>query len=266
MGFAKKAFMPGKSKGSKEPGGFVKLNIKIWAVVLWLVIWEVAARFIGQEILLVSPVIVLLRFFQLAASVGFWEAVIFSFIRITGGFFCALLVGILLAWTGSFFPLVKEMVAPVMAAVKAIPVASFIILVLLWIPSRNLSFAISFLIVLPVIYTNILCGIENTDKELLEMAEVFRVPCGRRIRYIYLPEIIPYFRAACSVALGLCWKAGIAAEVIGMPSGSIGERLYEAKIYLETPDLFAWTLTIVLISICFEKIFLFFVDKVAEME
>ena len=98
------------------------------------------------------------------------------------------------------------------------------------------------------------------------MAEVFRVSCGRRIRYIYLPEIMSYFRAACSVALGLCWKAGIAAEVIGMPSGSIGERLYEAKIYLETPDLLAWTLTIVLISICFEKIFLFCVDKVAEME
>lgn len=266
MAFMMKSSMPGKSKGNKNAGGFVKTKIKVWAVVLWLVIWEAAARFIGQEILLVSPVIVLLRLFQLAASAGFRESVFFSFVQITGGFFCALLAGALLAWAGSFFPWIKEMAAPVMAAVKATPVASFIILILLWVPSRNLSFVIAFLIVLPVIYTNILYGIENTDKELLEMAEVFRVPWGRRIRYIYLPEVLPYFRSACSVALGLCWKAGIAAEVIGMPSGSIGERLYEAKIYLETPDLFAWTLTIILISICFEKIFLFFVDKVTEME
>ena len=258
--------MPGKSKDNKDAGDFMKIKVKIWAVLLWLIIWEAAARFIGQEILLVSPVAVLSRFFQLAVSEEFLKAVFFSFIRIIGGFFCALIAGTLLAWAGSFFPWIKEMAAPVMAVVKATPVASFIILILLWVPSQNLSFVISFLIVLPVIYTNILCGIENTDKELLEMAKVFRVSGVRCFRYIYLPEIIPYFRSSCSVALGLCWKAGVAAEVIGIPSGSIGEKLYEAKIYLQTPDLFAWTLTIILISIGFEKIFLFFVDKVTEME
>ena len=258
--------MPGKSKDNKDTGGITKNKVKIWAVLLWLIIWEAAARFIGQEILLVSPVTVLSRFFQLAASVEFVKAVFFSFIRIIGGFFCALIAGTLLAWAGSFFPWIKEMAAPVMAAVKAAPVASFIILILLWVPSRNLSFAISFLIVLPVIYTNVLYGIENIDKELLEMAKVFRVSGSRRFRYIYMPEVMPHFRAACSVALGLCWKAGIAAEVIGIPSGSIGEKLYEAKIYLQTPDLFAWTLTIILMSICFEKFFLFIVDKVTEME
>lgn len=266
MVFKIKLFTPEKSKENKDTGDLAKGKIKIWAVLLWLMVWEVAARLIGQEILLVSPVIVLSRFMQLVVSASFWESIIFSFIRITGGFFCALIVGTLLAWAGSFFSWIKEMAAPIMAAVKATPMASFIILILLWVPSRNLSFAISFLIVLPVIYTNVLYGIENTDRELLEMAKVFRVSGGRRIRYIYVPEIMPHFRAACSVALGLCWKAGVAAEVIGIPSGSIGEKLYEAKIYLQTPDLFAWTLTIILISIGFEKIFLFFVDKVTEME
>lgn len=110
--------------------------------------------------------------------------------------------------------------------------------------------------VLPILYDNVLAGILGMDKKLLEMAQVFRVPFGRRLRYIYVSQVLPFFRAGCTIALGLCWKSGIAAEVIGMPKGSIGERLYQAKIYLDTPDLFAWTLVIILISLLFEKTFL----------
>ena len=154
----------------------------------------------------------------------------------------------------------RELLAPAMAAVKATPVASFIILVLIWVPSRNLSVVISFLMVLPVIYTNVLNGIQDTDGQLLEMAGVFRVSRWKRIRYIYLSSVLPFFRAGCSLGLGLCWKAGVAAEVIGIPQGSIGEKLYEAKVYLETPHLFAWTVVIIILSILFEKVFLFLTD------
>ena len=96
------------------------------------------------------------------------------------------------------------------------------------------------------------------------MARVFRVPFWRQVRGIYLPQVLPYFRSAVSVALGLCWKAGTAGEVIGLSGGTIGERLYTAKVYFQTPDLFAWTAVIVLLSVCFEKLFLFAVDKIAE--
>ena len=149
-----------------------------------------------------------------------------------------------------------------MTAIKAVPVASFIILVLIWVPSRNLSVVISFLMVLPIVYTNVLNGIRSMDGQLLEMARVFRVPLSRRIRYIYLSQLLPFLRTAFSLSLGLCWKAGIAAEVIGIPDGSIGERLYESKVYLQTADLFAWTLVIVALSIGFEKCFLWAVDRI----
>ena len=118
------------------------------------------------------------------------------------------------------------------------------------------SVFISVLMVLPVIYTGTLGGICAADRQLLEMAQVFAVPLGRRLRCVYLPQVMPQFRAACTVALGLCWKAGVAAEVIGMPRGSVGERLQQAKVYLNTPDLFAWTLTVVLLSLMFERLFL----------
>lgn len=125
---------------------------------------------------------------------------------------------------------------------------------------HNLSVLISFLMVLPIIYASVLEGIRAADHQLLEMAKLFRVPPVRCIRYVYLPQVMPYFHSACGSALGLCWKAGIAAEVIGMPRGSIGECLQQAKVYLDTPDLFAWTLVIVVISLAFEKVFIAFMN------
>lgn len=251
----------GGRRGARRAAPHKQNRIRLWAVVLWLMVWELASLYIGQEILLVSPVSVLRRLCGLALLPDFWASIAFSFFRIIGGFMLAAFCGTLLAGLASAFGFFRDLLAPAMAAIKATPVASFIILVLIWVPSRNLSVIISFLMVLPVIYTNVLNGIRSTDPKLLEMARVFRVPLMRRIRYIYLSQLLPFLRTGFSLSLGLCWKAGVAAEVIGIPKGSVGEKLYEAKVYLETADLFSWTLVIVLISVIFEKLFLWLTDR-----
>ena len=163
----------------------------------------------------------------------------------------------LAAWKTWF----RELMAPLVAGIKAVPVASFIILALVWLNSQSLSLFISALMVFPPVYLNVLEGICRTDRRLLEMARVFRVPLGRRLRGIYLPQVMPHFRTAVSLGLGLCWKAGAAAEIIGLPAGSMGERLYTAKVYFQTADLFAWTVTIVAVSVVFERLFLALVDR-----
>ena len=230
--------------------------LRPWAVLVWLLIWQLGAMAMDQQILLVSPIAVLIRLGTLAVESSFWKAVGFSLLRITGGFFLGAAVGTVLAALSARLRRVEELLAPLLLAIKSIPVASFIILSLILFSSRNLSVLISFLMVLPVLYEGVLGGIRAMDKQMLEMAQVFQIPTPRRVRYVYLPQVLPYFRAACASALGLCWKSGIAAEVIGMPTGSIGERLQQAKIYLDTPDLFAWTLVIVLVSLAFERLFL----------
>ena len=237
-----------------------RVRVQPCAVIFWLAVWQASSMALDQEILLVSPISVIVRLFSLMTTLPFWESIWFSFIRICSGFLAAVIAGTLLAALSVRFRRISELLAPLMLAVKAIPVASFIILVLIWIPSRNLSVFISFLMVLPVIYTNVLDGIRSANADLLEMARVFSIPVWRKIRYIYIFQVFPFFRSACTISLGLCWKSGIAAEVIGIPDGSIGENLYQAKIYLNTPDLFAWTLVIVLISLGFEKLFLFLLD------
>lgn len=233
-----------------------KRKIRLWAVLAWLLIWQLASMWIGQEILLVSPVTVVMTLIRLAGGAQFWLSVASSMLRIIGGFLLAVILGVALAGLSAASGRLREFLLPFVATVKSIPVASFVILVLIWVSSRNLSVLISFLMVFPVIYTNVLDGISQTDRGLLEMAEVFGIPFGRRLRTIYVSQVLPYFRTGCSLALGLCWKAGVAAEVIGIPQNSIGENLYNAKIYLDTPALFVWTLVIICISVLFEKGFL----------
>ena len=162
----------------------------------------------------------------------------------------------LLAAAARLMPWVEWLASPILQLVKATPVASFVILALVWVRGRELSVLISFLMALPVLYSAVRTGIAAADGQLLEMARVFRIPAGRRLRAIWLPAVLPAFREGCRTALGLCWKSGVAAEVIGLPDGSIGDALYRAKITLSTGELFAWTFVIICLSAAFERAFL----------
>ena len=235
--------------------------LRAGAVLLTLAVWQAAAWLMGEELLLPAPAAVLRRLTALVLEADFWRTVLFSFARITAGFLLAFLAGVLLGFAAGRVPVLEHLLWPLFSLVKSVPVASFIVISLIWLSAANISVFISFLMVLPVLYANTLGGIRAADAQLLEMAQVFRIPAARRVRYVYLPQVLPYFRSACQAALGLCWKAGIAAEVIGMPDGSIGERLQQAKVYLNTPDLFAWTLVIVLVSLAFQRVFLWLLDR-----
>ena len=107
---------------------------------------------------------------------------------------------------------------------------------------------------LPIIYIAVLEGLLSTDQQLIEMADVYQIHGWQRIKAIYLSQLMPSLKTATSLAMGFCWKSGIAAEVIGLPTFSIGEHLYNAKVYLDTPALFAWTLVVIVMSALGEKI------------
>ena len=228
---------------------------RLFASLLALCVWQLAAALVGNRLLLVGPVQVAGRLAALLQTGEFWNAVGFTFSRITLGFLLAFGLALVLAALSARFPLAEVLIHPYMAAVKTVPVASFIVIALLWLSGRRLSIFISFLMVLPVLYSNFLQGLRGADQKLLEMARVFRMSLWNRIRGIYLPALEPHCLAGCRSALGLCWKAGVAAEVIGVCAGSVGGMLYDAKVYLEISDLFAWTLVIVVLSVGFEWAF-----------
>jgi len=225
-------------------------------VVFWLAVWQVAALVVDQEILLVSPGGALTRLGELIPTADFWGTVGHSLVRIGGGFVVASVVGVLGAAAAATSRVFDALVTPALAAIRSTPVVSFIILVLMLPIRGQLAFVISFLMVLPITYTNVLEGIRHRDPALLEVATVFRVPLLRRLSAIDVPAVLPFFIASCKIGVGLAWKSGIAAEVIGLTGGSIGERLYEAKIGLSSADLFAWTAVIIALSFGFEKLVL----------
>lgn len=226
------------------------------AVLLALLVWQGVAVLVGEEILLASPVRVVVRFFELLGEKTFWSALGYTFLKITGGFFLGFAVGSVLAVTAGRFKVAEILLRPFLVTIKTVPVASFIVISLIWLSSKDLSVFISFLMVLPIIYTNILEGLKNTDKKLLEAATVYGMSWIKRFKYIHLPALRTHLLSACSLALGLAWKSGIAAEIIGIPDGSVGEMFYYAKAYINTRDLLAWTLTVVLVSVLFEKAFM----------
>lgn len=235
-------------------------NIKLWAIVAWLIIWHIVSLLIGHSFILVSPWQVLVRGFELVQTSDFWLSVLNSTAKIAIGYIMAVAIGILFAGLASKYQRFREFISPLVLTIKTVPVVSFIILVLILLPSKSLSILISFLIAMPIVYTNVLEGISNTNREMLEIADVFDIRGMKRIRHIYLPDVYPHLRSAAMTACGMAWKAGAAAEVIGVPQGSIGEKLQRAKVYLETPDLFAWTIVIVVMSLLMEKLFIRIMD------
>lgn len=229
------------------------------AVLLALFLWQAASLWLDTDVLIASPLQVLSRLFVLLGEEAFLTTVLWSTARIVCGFFLALACACLLSTAAAAFPVLEIFFRPFLVTVKSVPVASFIVICLIWLSGNTLSVFISFLMALPILYNNLLQGYKSTDKKMLACAKLFRFSPIKTFLLVRLPSIKPFFLSACSTGFGLAWKAGIAAEVIGIPDGSIGEMLYYAKLYFDSADLFAWTLVIVLLSVGLEKLFMLIV-------
>ena len=234
-------------------GTVKKLKRFLLALVFWLGLWFLLSLLIDQELLLPSPWQVLCRLSTIAGTGAFWVMTGNSILRVLCGILSAAILGVLLALLSHHSALAHTLLSPLMTLVKSTPVASFIVLALVWIGRDSVPVFITGLIVLPVVWGNISAALSGVDAKLLELAAVYRMPRLRVFRRITLPSILPFFRAALSTSLGLGWKAGIAAEVLTVPRESVGRMIYESKLYLETTDLFAWTATVIVLSLLIER-------------
>ncbi len=226
---------------------------KLLTAAFWLVVWQLLSMAIGEEILLVSPLVAFQKLAELVGTSAYWSAILSSIYKIFIGLILSVFVGILLSIFSFLSNLFRELVHPMILFLKSIPVAGFVILLLVWINSSYLSIYISFFMGMPIIYENVCEGLFSADKKLIEMADSFKVPLQKRLKYIYKIKVTPYLRAGIISISGLTFKAGIAAEVIGLQNNSIGENLQNAKIYLNMPELFAWIITILVLSMILEK-------------
>lgn len=231
------------------------------AVLFWIAAWQGLAVIVGKPLLLPAPAEVLRRLLELTVTGGFWLCTGLSLLRILLGVAAAIVLGLVLAILCCRSRLADALLSPPLVVIKSTPVASFVILVLIWIDRDWVPVLISAMMVLPIVWANVCAGIRGTDGQLLELASVYHLPRSRVLRRIYVPSVMPHFRAACHTALGFGWKSGIAAEVLTVPRSSIGRLIYESKLYLQTSDLFAWTLVVILLSLLLEKVVLRLLDR-----
>ena len=233
----------------------------IIVAAIWIAIWEIIYLIVGKELIVPSPQSVLVRLIQLAGTNIFWVDIGRSLLRILIGYVLAVILGILIGMATARIRFLDDFLTPAAKVIRATPVASFIILLFVFAVRDHIPVITVFLMVLPVIWANVYEGIKSTDHKLMEMAKVFDLPKKTVYGKIYLPHILPFFTAAVKTGIGLAWKAGIAAEVIVNPKYGIGSALHDSKVYLETTDLFAWTVVIIIISMILEKILVKLIGK-----
>ncbi len=224
----------------------------VLTVLFWLLVWQAASMIVNQPLFMPSPAETFTALGGLVATEIFWLSVGFTFLRVAAGVAVSFVLGILLAFAAARSAFLKQLLRPVVAAAKATPVMSIIMLALVWFSSFVPVFA-CILLCFPIFYTNTLAGLRSVDRQLLEVATVFRVKRRRVLSGIIVPSVVPHVYSALAVCLGFSWKSVVAAEVLSSPRYALGYRMYETKLYLDTPELFAWTLTIIVISLIVEK-------------
>lgn len=229
------------------------------AILLWIAVWYIAAQAVNPHLLIRIPLPhrTLAVFLSDCGSSAFWRAVLISLLHILGGFSGGALFGSLIGVLSSRFAIFRSLAAPLLHLIRSVPVAAFIILAWLWIPNAVLPSFIAFLMVTPVLCQSVRNGYTAADENLIEMAAVMGMRRQSIFFRIRLPLLAPFLREGCITGLGFAWKSGIAAEVICNPTGSIGSLLSAAKSSIDYEQVFAVTLTIVLLSFLLENLLKF---------
>ncbi len=226
------------------------------AVAFWIIIWEIASLLVNNALILASPLETLATLGGLIVTWSFWKIVGASFLRIICGFILAFMLAIACSALASHFSLIRIVLAPLFGFIKSTPIVCIVVLLLIWFGAAFVSTIAILFVVTPAIYFATLTGFDELDAKIGEMLDVHHANVRARLCGWILPGILPYIVSTCRLVVGMSWKAGIAAELIGISIGTIGERIYQSKLLLMTGDLFSWTIVIVLLAALCEELFL----------
>ncbi|MBR2860320.1 MAG: ABC transporter permease subunit [Clostridia bacterium] len=233
--------------------GLKKTLITVLVAIFWIAVWQGIYLLVSDDLIIASPMAVLNRIFVLGATKDFWLAVLYSVLRILLGFISGVVFGVLMASLCAS-RLLNQLFAPIILLIRATPVASFIMLTWLWLKRDSIPVFVSFLMVVPIVWGNVATGIKGVGKEYKDFAKMYKITGMKKIKYLFIPSVLPHFASAVFTSAGLVWKAGVAAEVLCQPKISIGSNLFDARSFLDTLDVFVWTAVIIIISLILEKI------------
>ena len=234
------------------------------SALLWLVVWEILAHILDFEVIFPGPIQTFITLGNLITTFTFWKTVLLSIARILAGLLIGIAVGIIMTTFCKLLPFTYHFISIGMTVIKSTPVASIVLILWVIIGSASLPTLIGVLMVAPIVWQNLIDGLNSVDKQLIEVADVFGFSKKKRIKLIYLPVLKKYFIPALLTSIGLCWKSGIAAEIIAYTKYSIGKNIVDAKSYFEGDVMLAWTFVVVMLSLAFEYLVKFLLRRLSK--
>ncbi len=239
-----------------------KVLKKMIPVLLWLLLWQAVSLIADNVIIIAGPVDTVKRLYELMGDESFYRSVFFSLARILSGLLISVFTAVIFAVIAYKYKPVKYFLKPMLGFIKSVPVAAVTVMLLIWWGADMLSFFVAFMVVFPACYESVLTGLDETDPKLLEMAGVYGIRGIKKAEYIYMPEVMPFVKSSLKSAVGMCFKACVAAEIIGLPASSIGEGIYDSKIVLDTAGVFAYTAVVIVLGVTFEFLSIKLLDSI----
>ena len=233
-------------------------------IAVYILIWQLLSMLVGSRLLLLpSPLDTLRSMKEIVISETGWQSIGMTMLRILCGYFLGCTVGVLFAILTAHFTVFDWMLKPLRSLIKTTPITSFALILLVSVVSGVVPVIVAMIVVVPMIWQTTEEAIRNRSAELAEMAQIYLKP-WYRFRYVSLPQVLPHFYASASTALGFAWKAVITAEILALPKLGIGRQMQFHKIHIEIPELFAWTLLVIILSILLENTFKLLLKKAGQ--
>ncbi len=230
-------------------------------LVFWLLVWQILYIAVARDVIIPSPANTFEALGRLLVTQIFYRDVAATMSRVIEGIIISFAAGLGTAILAYLVFMVRDMLGFFINILKSTPVMAVIIFALLWLPSGNVPIFVCFLMCYPIVYTNVLAGLDSLNKQYIEMSQIYHIRKRDRVGSIYIPYVAPHIKSALSLTTGLSWKTVVAAEVLASPKFSMGYNLLNAKVYLDTESLFAWIIAIVALSMVFEKAVNYILDK-----
>ncbi len=220
-------------------------------IAVYIAVWQLLSMIVGNSLLLPSPKETAIASLSIFGSSVGWRSIGSTLLRIMIGYILGCAIGVLLAVLTAHLPVFDWLLKPLRSLIKTTPITSFALILLVSLASGIVPVAVAMIVVIPMIWQTTEEAIRNRSEQLEEMAHIY-LSFWKKLRYVTLPQVLPRFFATASTALGFVWKAVITAEILALPAFGIGRQMQNSKIYFDTPELFAWTLIVIVFSVLIE--------------
>ena len=142
-----------------------------------------------------------------------------------------------------FSRIVEKTMMPITVILQVTPIIAIAPLISIWVDSSEMATLIcAFLVAFFPLLTNTIAGLKSTEKNHLDLMRLYRANKVQLLRYVVLPNSLPYFLSGLRISTGLSLIGAIVGEfVIGPISGHSGlaYRIIESGYQLEIPKMFA---------------------------